>query len=132
MDICLNCKGAIMEPGVAYGYSGQICHCPIDPATLYRRSAKTNADFKDSLEFHKDLAEMRQTEITRLEKLLAAYKEENSACQSAIDCGQRVIDVLEGRRALDLDACKKPWEFFEREADKLREARIKLEKEKTV
>jgi len=29
MDNCLTCGGLIMEPGRAYGYGGQVCHCPV-------------------------------------------------------------------------------------------------------
>jgi len=29
MDTCLNCGGAIGEPGKAYGYAGKWCYCPV-------------------------------------------------------------------------------------------------------
>jgi hypothetical protein len=36
MDHCLNCKGAIGEPGKVYGYSGAWCMCPVNPSIMYR------------------------------------------------------------------------------------------------
>lgn len=39
MDSCLNCGGAIGEPGVSYGYAGRWCNCPIHPSRLYQNPA---------------------------------------------------------------------------------------------
>jgi hypothetical protein len=36
MSSCLNCGGLIMKPGVAYGYAGPVCHCPIHPSRMYQ------------------------------------------------------------------------------------------------
>lgn len=40
MDTCLNCGGAIGEPGVAYGYAGKWCHCAVNPSSKYQRPSK--------------------------------------------------------------------------------------------
>ena len=39
MDRCLNCGGAIGEPGKIYGYAGKWCYCPENPISVYRRPA---------------------------------------------------------------------------------------------
>jgi hypothetical protein len=39
MDTCLNCGGAIGEPGKAYGYAGKWCHCPVHPSRMYQNPA---------------------------------------------------------------------------------------------
>jgi hypothetical protein len=31
MNNCMTCGGLIMEPGIAYGYSGPVCHCIASP-----------------------------------------------------------------------------------------------------
>jgi hypothetical protein len=39
MDSCLNCGGAIFEPGKPYGYVGKVCHCPAHPSRMYQNPA---------------------------------------------------------------------------------------------
>lgn len=39
MDVCLNCGGAIMEPGRPYGWVGKVCQCPVHPSRAYQNPA---------------------------------------------------------------------------------------------
>jgi hypothetical protein len=41
MDSCMTCGGAILEPNVAYGYAGPVCHCSETPRVRVRRSQQT-------------------------------------------------------------------------------------------
>lgn len=45
-DICMTCGGLIMEPGVAYGYTGKICHCIVLP-----KIQKPATEFRSAKEF---------------------------------------------------------------------------------
>jgi hypothetical protein len=35
-DTCTNCGGLIMDRGIAYGWAGKVCHCPVHPSRLYQ------------------------------------------------------------------------------------------------
>lgn len=82
MDICLNCNGAIGQEGVAYGYAGKWCHCPVNPISLYQRPASKerraklepiyDAVYETGLSF---LNAQDGTEITELELLKRQVEE---------------------------------------------------------
>jgi hypothetical protein len=82
---CLNCGGAIPEPGKTYGYAGKWCYCPVDPALRYQRpSIKDEFDFSNSLEFQRDLAKMLKANNADLQARLEKAEELNRVYESAL------------------------------------------------
>lgn len=52
MDICRNCGGAIMQPGVAYGWAGKTCHCPVHPSRQYQDPMSRPLDLTRLVDTH--------------------------------------------------------------------------------
>lgn len=78
-NCCLNCGGLILEPNKAYGYSGQVCHCPIKPGSQYQIPENKKPPIKEGTlvcdpKTHKAIYEIEnerlQREIARLKKII--------------------------------------------------------------
>lgn len=66
MDHCLNCGGAIGEPGIAYGYAGKWCRCPV---VQWQRPA--SAEWKPGLDVNRATIHVMGYSLMELEKIIA-------------------------------------------------------------
>lgn len=115
-DTCLNCGGLIMKPGVGYGYAGPVCHCPIDPRSVYQRPSGIKSLQTQSLagleKYKRDL------HLQELEDKLTKLTEDNRVLREALEEFQIALNEPEFFRD------------FRKAQEKYREALAKIEGEK--
>jgi rubrerythrin len=107
MDICLNCKKAIMEPGVPYLYAGPVCHCPVNSAKQFQRPSREENFGQNSNSTLLEMEDRHDIDLaTRMvigdlhDKLKTALAERDEAKRlqkvyedTAEDFGEQLVDL---------------------------------------
>lgn len=108
MDHCLNCGGAIGEPGVVYGYAGRWCFC-IPPLQHQRPASKESGTRNVNLISIPEAGTTRELYIQELEKKNKAltlqveqHKKDIERMSDQVEKCQRRLDMI--RIILELDA----------------------------
>lgn len=95
MTSCLNCGGLIGEPGIAYGYVGKFCHCPIHPSRVYQNPS----DKPLGLPMFSDLQDFDRWQKCRMQLTLpnpcACVGPKNG--QPLCPCQMRGVTIKDGR-----------------------------------